>query len=321
MNNNIIKKPKNIDLIKEGTDNILEGLSEEDKMFVLSITSSLVIFKPQVVTKKVVENLTKMYACKTSVILEYINKLIKYYYYNLPKGFKRVPNIDYVFCNENDEMIHFLRRYITMFISPKGYANISINGSRSYHRIIALTWIPNPDNKPQVNHIDGVKLNNKVSNLEWNTSLENIQHASRTGLLNTPAVKANGNGEKNSQAILKVSEVINIRKTVTETLEQTKTYLCKTFNIDLNTLEDVLIFKNKVPIPIQYKYRSFESKLSPGKVITVGRRLYRNDESAIRGMFFKIRNKIMKKLSLKYKISKATINDIIARRSWNYDYC
>lgn len=62
---------------------------------------------------------------------------------------------------------------------------LSRNGDKKTHkvsRMVASAFIPNPENKPQVNHIDGNKLNDEASNLEWSTCSENIQHAFDIGI-------------------------------------------------------------------------------------------------------------------------------------------
>ena len=66
------------------------------------------------------------------------------------------------------------------------------------HRLVAKQFIPNPENKSTVNHIDGNKLNNHIDNLEWATYTENMHHAIKNGLINhiTRRFKPKGNSER-----------------------------------------------------------------------------------------------------------------------------
>ena len=72
-------------------------------------------------------------------------------------------------------------------VNRRGYpiVDLYLDGNRQterIHRLVASTYISNPDNKPQINHIDGNKRNNDISNLEWCTASENMIHAFENGL-------------------------------------------------------------------------------------------------------------------------------------------
>ena len=74
---------------------------------------------------------------------------------------------------------------LKLYKTGKGYYQVSHNQDLFYvHRIVAGAFIPNLLDKPFINHIDGNKLNNDISNLEWVTASENTQHAYESGLMN-----------------------------------------------------------------------------------------------------------------------------------------
>ena len=96
-----------------------------------------------------------------------------------------------------------------------GYKRVCVN-NKSYllHRLVALTFLENPENKEMVNHIDGNKLNNQLTNLEWATCLENNMHKIQTGLSNSTktVIQYDKNMNKLNEfySIVECSEFLNI---------------------------------------------------------------------------------------------------------------
>ena len=92
---------------------------------------------------------------------------------------------------------HGKEEYIKSQEIRNGYYSVSLwkeGKGKHYtiHRLLAELFIPNPDDKPQVNHIDGNKLNNNLLNLEWVTQEENARHAYMNGLIQqktTPVIQ------------------------------------------------------------------------------------------------------------------------------------
>ena len=87
-------------------------------------------------------------------------------------------------------------RPLRVYHNNCGYQMVNASRPPQYvHRMVAETWIPNPNGYEQVNHIDGNKDNNCVENLEWTTPSQNIRHAFRTGLKKTTPIRIPETGE------------------------------------------------------------------------------------------------------------------------------
>jgi hypothetical protein len=91
-------------------------------------------------------------------------------------------------------------RELAQSTTTTGYRVVRLSGPRCQprvHRLVAEAFIPNPENRREVNHLDGCKVNNRVANLEWTTSRENRVHAWKSGLRNRshlPLKVGSGNG-------------------------------------------------------------------------------------------------------------------------------
>lgn len=103
------------------------------------------------------------------------------------------------------------------------------------HRLVADAFIPNPHNKPTVNHIDGCRQNNLLSNLEWATHSENHKHAYQIGL-------KNAQGSNNGRSILNEDDVLEIKKRMEQGESQVS--LARYYGVSTQTIQNIKSGKN-----------------------------------------------------------------------------
>lgn len=114
--------------------------------------------------------------------------------------------------------------------------SLSINGinkTLSVHRLVAIHFVPNPENKPDINHKDGNKANNKFNNLVWSTKSENSKHAYETGLNWSYC------GEQSELSKLTEKDVLEIRKNYIPVVNS-YSMLAKKYNVGPNTIGDII---------------------------------------------------------------------------------
>ena len=133
----------------------------------------------------------------------------------------RIKSVDRLIMRSNGERLPIKGRVLKPRFDKCGRACVTVCGvTKRVHRLIAKTFIPNPDNKPQINHIDSNPSNNAVSNLEWCTRSENMLHAFKFG-------HHSHEGERHNRRKLSKSDVLYIR----EHPEIKLTQLAKKYNV------------------------------------------------------------------------------------------
>jgi len=132
---------------------------------------------------------------------------------------------------KNGDIIGKYNKKLSPKDNGKGYKTIGIHFDNKVkyeyiHRLIAIHFIPNPENKPCVNHIDGNKSNNSVDNLEWVSYSENVKHAYNNNLWNNQ-IKNNRVGKNSSKKVIDISnsKIFNSAKELSKELNINYTHL------------------------------------------------------------------------------------------------
>jgi hypothetical protein len=138
--------------------------------------------------------------------------------------------------------------------SGNGYPSVNFWMNRKYktklvHRLVAILFIENPKNKPHINHINGIKTDFSITNLEWCTHKENCIHAAKIGLLHPYWTGKSGFLHHRSKAVLQINEngfIVNRFGSLMEAERKTK--------IDRHTISLACLNTNKIVKGFKWKY-------------------------------------------------------------------
>jgi hypothetical protein len=160
----------------------------------------------------------------------------KAYLFYIMEVFKSVIGYNGIYEVSNLGRIKSLKsnKYLKGSFDNQLYKRVTFYDKKTYkvHRIVANAFIDNIENKPQVNHINGIKDDNRVDNLEWCTAKENMQHANNNNLV--PFMK----GEKNGMSKLTKQQVLEIIKS-TDTIKN----LSNIYNVSTSLLYSIKLRK------------------------------------------------------------------------------
>jgi hypothetical protein len=149
-------------------------------------------------------------------------------------------------------------RKMKLSVGKNGYKRVNIFGDKSgtykthsIHRLVALKYLSNPFGLPEVNHKDGNKLNNHVSNLEWCDRSANILHGYKIGLITKHMIGKSGSKHPLSKIVLQLDLENNIVAEFGSAREAAQ--LSK---INYGTISNVLIGNGKTAGGFIWKYKN-----------------------------------------------------------------
>ncbi|MDH3324136.1 MAG: HNH endonuclease [Candidatus Peregrinibacteria bacterium] len=150
--------------------------------------------------------------------------------------YKKINNYDYYVSSNGDVFSSKRNKLLKQETTTRGYKRVSLSTNGKVkrimvHRLVSEYFIENTYNKPQVNHKNGIKHDNKVENLEWVTASENVNHAYKAGI--TKPLK--GSSHRNSK--LDSIKVLTIKTMLMSGFKQKK--LAEHYNVNQSIISDV----------------------------------------------------------------------------------
>lgn len=213
--------------------------------------------------------------------------------------YKQIEDYDY-FVNSQGNVKNKDNLVLQPALNGGGYYYVTLHKNKTksnkmIHRLVSMAFIDNPQNKSQVNHIDGNKLNNVLENLEWVTQFENMQHSVDSGL--------SPKGEDSYLAKLTEKDVLAIREAYANNVSNKE--LSILYNVNRGAISSIVLGRTWKHVGGPIATKKVRSSLS------------KDDIPLIRKLFTE--NFSDSEIALEFNVVRGTIQQIRSGKNWkNY---